>query len=79
MPGFCDNDAIPHEGRTIQPATSYDTTAASDTTNTIITPAVLVAELESLAREFLTTDPGRDTPHDRYVLATDPTYYPLYT
>lgn len=72
VPGFGDIDAIPHEGYAIQPATSY-----SDD-DTPITPAVLTAELESLAREFLTAAPNRDTPRDRRVLVTDPNYYPLY-
>lgn len=76
VPGFCDNDAIPHEGYAIQPAMSYSTDAG---TSTIITPVLLTAELESLAREFLTTAPNRDTPHDRQVLVTDPSHYPIYT
>lgn len=80
VPGFCDMDAIPHEGYAIQPATSYSADdAVSDADDIIITPTVLVAELESLAREFLTTAPNRDTPRDRRVLATDPNYYPIYT
>ena len=73
VPGFCDMDVIPHEGYAIQPATSYSTDDAP------ITPAVLVAELESLAREFLTSTPNRDTPCDRRMLATDPSFYPSYT
>lgn len=73
VPGFSDMDAIPHEGYAIQPATSYSADDAP------ITPAVLVAELESLAREFLTTAPNRDTPSDRHVLVTDPNTYPIYT
>ena len=73
VPGFCDNDAIPYEGYAIQPATSYSTDDAP------ITLAVLAAELESLAREFLTTAPNRDTPRDRHVLVTDPNFYPIYT
>lgn len=73
VPGFGDMDVIPYEGYTIQPAMSY---SADDVP---ITPAVLTAELESLAREFLTSTPNRDTPHDRRMLATDPSFYPSYT